>query len=229
MKIGLLECDHVNESLRHIAGDYRDMFASLFERYAPEIELISYDTRFGVFPTSLDECDGYITTGSRFSAYDDEPWINELKSFVRDASQAEKPFVGICFGHQILAEALDGQVKRQEWGIGAKPMTVLKNEGWMDPAQKSCSILYSHRDQVQRLPKDAVLLAEAPHCPVAMFRVGARMLGIQGHPEFSTAYVEALVRSRTEIIGEENVARADFRSTTDESAITRWIANFLQS
>lgn len=229
MKVGLLECDHVNEALRHIAGDYRDMFTSLFARYAPEIELEFFDTRNGVLPDSVSECDGYLTTGSRFSAYDEESWIIELKKFVRELNDGEKPFVGICFGHQVLAEALGGEVARVEWGIGAHAMSVRSRQNWMEPGLDQCSINYSHRDQVVRLPYDAVTLAEAKHCPVAMFGVGERMIGIQGHPEFPMAYVEGLVLSRAGLIGEEIVANADFSSKTDEAVVTRWIANFLRN
>jgi GMP synthase-like glutamine amidotransferase len=91
VKIGLLECDHVSENLRHIAGDYRDMFGALFARHAPQIELTCFDVRAGVLPDSVDACEGYLTTGSRFSAYDDEPWINHLKTFVRDLHASETP------------------------------------------------------------------------------------------------------------------------------------------
>ncbi len=227
MRIGLLECDHVNDKLRHIAGDYRDMFASLFRRYAPQVELAYFDVQNGELPASVDTCAGYLTTGSRFSAYDDDIWIDELKGFVRRLRDADKPFVGICFGHQVLAEALGGKVASQPWGIGAHSMNIVQSEKWMNPQQGDCSVLYSHRDQVQVLPEKSVVLARASHCPVAMFRVGERMLGIQGHPEFPTDYAEALVRSRTEMIGAEMVNEADFKRPTDEAVITRWLVNFL--
>ena len=227
MKIGLLECDHVSENLRHIAGDYRDMFGALFARHAPQIELTCFDVRAGVLPDSVDACEGYLTTGSRFSAYDDEPWINHLKTFVRELHASETPFVGICFGHQVLAEALGGKVDRVDWGIGAHSMDIIEKRRWMDPEMESCSIHYSHRDQVQLLPDDAVVMGEAEHCPVAMLRVGERMVGIQGHPEFSMAYLEALVRSRSEVIGADKVATADFKGKTDEASVARWIAKFL--
>ena len=227
MRIGLLECDHVNDSLRHIAGDYRDMFTKLFAHHAPEIELTFFDTRNGILPDSIEDCDGYLTTGSRFSALDDEPWINELKSFIREAAGREWPFVGICFGHQVMAEAMGGSVSRVEWGIGAHPTNIKHTEFWMIPKAGSCSLLYSHRDQVVELPDHAVVVAEAGHCPFAMFSLGERMIGIQGHPEFPLEYLEALVRSRTAIIGEEKVSAADFRSETDSALAGRWIANFL--
>jgi GMP synthase-like glutamine amidotransferase len=229
MKVGLLECDHVMEHLRPIAGDYGRMFASLFARYAPQIELESFDVRAGDFPSSLDACEAYVTTGSRFSAYDDEGWILALKDFVRRLHDADKPFVGICFGHQVMAEALGGKVEPspQGWGIGVHGMNVVKTEGWMQPQQTHCNIRYSHRDQIARLPEQSIVLAESDHCPVAMFRIGEKMLGIQGHPEFPADYVEALVRGRTERIGVEKVNAADFTSPTDEATITHWLANFL--
>ena len=71
------------------------------------------------------------------------------------------------------------------------------------------------------------LLATSEHCPVAMFRTGERMLGIQGHPEFTAEYVEALVRGRTELIGTKNVLKADFKTKPDEAVITSWMVNFL--
>lgn len=229
MKIGLLECDHVAEPLRHIAGDYRQMFDDLFHCHAPQLELVSFDVRNGEFPASVDACEAFVCTGSRFSAYDQDDWIQELKGFLRQLRSADKPFVGICFGHQMLAQALGGEVKKasQGWGIGVHSLNVVKAESWMQPEQSSCGIQYSHRDQVVRLPENSVVLGESDHCPVAMFRVGKTMLGIQGHPEFPAAYVEALVRGRTELIGADKVNAAKFNAPTDEAIITNWLAKFL--
>jgi GMP synthase-like glutamine amidotransferase len=229
MKIGLLECDHVAEHLRHVAGDYREMFTDLFGKHAPQLGLEYFDVRNGDFPASVEVCDGFLATGSRFSAYDNEGWIQELKAFVRRLRDADKPFVGICFGHQILAEALGGKVVKapQGWGIGVHGLNIVKSEAWMQPQQTHCNLQYSHRDQVQSLPENSEVLGESDHCPVAMFRVGERMIGIQGHPEFPVAYVEALVRGRTELIGEKLVNAANFNAPTDEAVITAWLARFL--
>lgn len=231
MKVGLLECDHVAEPLRHIAGDYCEMFADLFRRRAPQLELLNFDVRNGEFPASVDACEAFVCTGSRFSAYDPDDWIQELKGFLRRLREAEKPFVGICFGHQVMAEALGGKVEKaaQGWGIGVHALNVVNAESWMQPAQAACGIQYSHRDQVVRLPENGVLLGESDHCPVAMFRVGETMLGIQGHPEFPADYVEALVRGRTELIGANLVNAARFHAPTDEDVITAWLTKFLSA
>ena len=231
MKVGLLECDHVRDDLLPIAGDYRQMFADLFNRHAPQLELASFDARNGEFPASVDACEAFVCTGSRFSAYDQDDWIQELKGFIRQLRDANKPFVGICFGHQVLAEALGGKVEKAEqgWGIGVHGLNVVKHETWMQPEQISCGIQYSHRDQVTRLPENSVLLGESDHCPVAMFQVGETMLGVQGHPEFPAAYTEALVRGRADLIGTEKVNAAKFDAPTDEAVITNWLAKFLNA
>ena len=140
--------------------------------------------------------------------------------------------MGLDFSYSmVMAEALGGKVEKAEqgWGIGVHSLNVVKHESWMQPQQTSCGIQYSHRDQVTLLPERGVLLGESGHCPVAMFRVGEKMLGIQGHPEFRAAYVEALVRGRTAMIGEEKVNAARFDALTDEAIITYWLAKFLQA
>jgi GMP synthase-like glutamine amidotransferase len=232
MKIGLLECDHVLERFRHIAGDYREMFADLFNRHSPHITIQAFDVCNGEFPHSLDACDAYLTTGSRFSAYDDVDWIHTLKNFTRLIYEAKKPFVGVCFGHQLMAEALGGKVSRAEtgWGVGARSVEIIRPELWMRPEQPSCVLQYMHQDQVERLPEDGVVIGRSDHCPVAIFRGGDSMLGIQAHPEFPKAYSEALLLDRVERIGEERVktALASLDQLTDESMVAKWIVEFLE-
>ena len=235
MKIGLLECDHVLERFRHIAGDYPDMFAALFNRHAPHVALQSFDVCNGEFPPSLDSCDAYLVTGSRFSAYDDVGWIHELKNFTRRIHEAKKPFVGVCFGHQLIAEALGGRVARAEtgWGAGVHDVEVIEREHpepWMRPEQSRCALQYMHQDQVDRLPEGGVVIGRSDHCPVAMFRVGDSMFGVQAHPEFPKAYSEALLLDRVERIGAERAktALASLDQPTDESVVAMWIVEFLE-
>jgi GMP synthase-like glutamine amidotransferase len=233
MKIGLLGCDDVPERFRHIAGGYYDMFERLLRPQVPDLELTWFDAYKGGLPASTDACDAYVCTGSRYSVYENRDWIGALKKYVRQLHDAQKPFVGICFGHQLLAEALGGEVKpaEQGWGVGILEMKILQAEAWMKPALGQCRIEYMHADQVQRLPPESVVLAAAPHCPVAMFRVGRTMLGIEGHPEFPAPYVEALVLSRKERIGAERAeaALASLDQKPDDEIVGRWIANFLAS
>jgi GMP synthase-like glutamine amidotransferase len=231
MNLALLGCDDVPERHRHIGGTYADMFAALLQPHVPGLQLTWIDLYHGEEPPEADAFDGYLCTGSRCSVYEDRPWIASLKGFVREVQRSRKPFVGVCFGHQVLAEALGGKVEKapQGWGVGVHDMDIVRPENWMSPQQSHCKLQYMHADQVQRMPGQSTLLASAEHCPVAMFRVGETMLGIEGHPEFPAAYVEALLRERRERIGGETVDKALARvnQPTDDRIAGRWIANFL--
>jgi GMP synthase-like glutamine amidotransferase len=232
MNIGILECDHVAERFRHIAGDYRDMLTVILNSQLPQFKLKYFDACNGQLPGKLDACDAYICTGSKYSAYEDVEWIHRLKDFVRRAYKDGLPFVGICFGHQVLAEALGGKTVRapQGWGVGIHNIEIVRSEGWMQPEQMSCSLHFMHQDQVQRLPENGVLLGKSDHCPIAMFRIGETMLGIQAHPELTSAYIEALLLDRVDKIGQQKVSEAQLslNQVTDDGILVHWIANFLK-
>ncbi|MFN0087375.1 MAG: glutamine amidotransferase-related protein [Blastocatellia bacterium] len=232
MKIGLLECDHVADRFRPLAGDYREMFPALFARHAPAVTFQNFDVCNGQFPASIEACDGYLCTGSRFSVYQELDWIVALKEFVRRLAEGDRPYVGICFGHQMLAEALGSRVAPAEsgWGVGVHAMEIARREAWMLPDLSSCRLQYSHQDQVPHPPEGGVLLGRTAHCPVAMFRVGKSMLGIQAHPEFTAPYGEALLRERREKIGTERADTAldSLRTPTDEGIVASWIERFLR-
>lgn len=233
MHVGLLECDHVADRFRAIDGDYRDMFARWLGVAIPGLRLETFDVCNGHLPAAPDACDAYVCGGSRWSAFDDLAWIEPLRAFVRSLHQSGRPFVGICFGHQLLADALGGHVARAEaWGVGVSDIAVARREPWMRPAPADdrCRLLYSHQDQVERLPPDAVLLGRSDHCPVAMFQVGQTMLGIQAHPEMRASYADALLAERVERIGAARVARAraSLAMPTDERMVGHWVLEFLR-
>lgn len=224
MKLGLLQCDHSADSVRPIAGDYDDMFAN----WLPA-EWRVYDLTIGEQPGILDECDAYVATGSKASVYDDEPWIHQFAALTRRIRAEEKPFLGVCFGHQMMGHALGGRVAKSPngWGVGVHTFEITKTEPWMQPSANSINLLMSCQDQVLELPPGAEVLAGNAHCPVGLFRVG-RMLGIQGHPEFSPAYAKALLRPRRERIGPDTVdaALATLNRPLDAALIAGWVRAF---
>ena len=245
MRIGLLECDHVREKFQHIAGDYRVMFPALFKDFA--LDWVFYDVINGQFPKSVQECDAYICTGSRFSVYDNEPWIVTLKTFVQILKKARKPFVGICFGHQMLAEALGGKVEKAAvgWCVGVHKFKVssgvsslecgVSNESFSHSTLRTLNLtlhlMMMCQDQVQQLPEGAKVLASAADCPVAMMQIDDFMLGIQAHPEFTIAYEAALIEARIERIGAEK-AEAALQTLTqkiDNQLTANWIISFIKS
>ena len=232
MKIGLLECDHVRDELKHIAGDYRQMFPALFAQVAPDWEFEFYDVCNGHFPDDTSECDAYICTGSKNSVYDNEEWIVRLQAFVRELRDSGKVYVAICFGHQLLGESLAGKVQKSEvgWCVGIHSFEVLKTEKWMAPSLSVFNLLMMCQDQVLQLPTGSLLLARTEDCPNAMFQVGDNMLGIQAHPEFSKEYDQALMELRVERIGQEKVATgiSSLQMTLNDLEVASWIRNFIE-
>jgi len=225
MKIGLLECDDVVGRFPEVRGGYREMFAALL----PGFEFRYYEAHRGQIPSSGRECDAWVCTGSKYSVYDGTKWIADLAAFIRSLQQ---PFVGICFGHQMLAHAMGGEVAKakQGWGVGVLGVEILKKEPWMEPPLARMQIQHMHQDQVQKLPADSVLLGRSPHCDVAMFRVGEAMLGIEGHPEFTVEYGAALIRARRALIGEDGARKAldSLKGRTDSPTVGRWLERFLK-
>jgi GMP synthase (glutamine-hydrolysing) len=229
MRIGLLVCDHVGPELRGISGDYEDMFRRMFADH-DDVDIVAYDVIAGQLPSDPEECDAWLTTGSRHSVNDDEPWIRALEGFVREVAAADVPFIGICFGHQMLAKALGGSVVRskQGWGVGVKEVDVLPELG----LGESYRVLTSHQDQVETIPPGGEILGWNEHCPVSMLRVGSKMLGIQGHPEFDPAYSRALMELRrgraiSELLVEEGLASLD--QAPDSGRLADWIIGVIKS
>jgi GMP synthase-like glutamine amidotransferase len=191
----------------------------------PDVTIVPYDVWNGSLPSSPDECDAWLCGGSRASVYDELPWIPPLLAFVRSVRDAGRPYVGVCFGHQVLAAALGGRVERAAagWGAGAHRLDVADGT--------SLNLLFMHQDQVVALPPGGEVLASAEHCPVAMMRAAPAMVGIQPHPEFTTGFVARLLDDRELRIGAEKTAAARASLTsgpTDEAEAAQWMLEVLR-
>jgi GMP synthase-like glutamine amidotransferase len=229
-RIGLLMVGHVDPKSVQLAGDYPELFADLLADH--DVELVRYDLDEDRFPDSVDECDGWICGPSRSSTYDDLPWRPAAEDLLRELVSAEVPYVGICFGHQLLAQALGTPVERSSdgWQVGARDYELVVRPRWMDPSPPRITLIASHQDQVTALPDGATLLARGVDggCPVAGFTVGPRAWTLQPHPEFVAPLADHLLAGRVGIIGAERVAeaRASLTRPLDRAVVARWIAGF---
>ena len=230
MKIGIITCGHVDPPLAEHHGQYFDMIeASLFE-VNNQFEFVDYDATKGVLP-NLDECHGFIITGSVHNAYDDDPWIVGLMEWIRRCEAVRKPLVGICFGHQVIARALGGTVMKSEkgWGLGSYEVNVTAQKKWMNLSMDSVRMLVVHQDQVVIVPKGIKVIASNDFCPNFMLSKDNHIFTVQGHPEFSSEFVAKLVDKRRELIGSDHAEDA-FRQldkTQDSVLILHWIDSFL--
>ena len=234
MRIGLLQCDHVSDELFDSHGDYQDMFSDLLHVQDEDIEVAIYDLTADHFPVDLHACDGYIITGSQFSVYDDIPWIPKAKELVANLYEAKVPTIGICFGHQLIAESLGGKVKKAEdkgWGVGIHHWDVKSPKDWMgNTPPTNFTMCFSHQDQVVEMPEDSNLIAASDFCPIAAFQIGESVLTFQGHPEFSKEYTQALIEKRFDIIGKD-VSTAGIESLkqdVDADTVCSWMVGFIK-
>lgn len=229
-KVGILETGSPPPPLQERFGSYSAMVQELL---GPPHQFATFDVRGGELPARAESCDAYVITGSASGVYDGDSWIDPLKEFVRAAS-GHSALVGICFGHQLMAEAFGGQVIKSPrgWGIGLHRYQVQERAQWMDDA-RSIAVPASHQDQVVKLPDDARVLGGSEFTPFGIVEYPQRRaMSLQSHPEFSPDYAAALIelrRSSKYTAEQADRALATLREPNDRARVAGWLAQFLRS
>lgn len=236
MKIGILETGEVAPELKALHGDYPAMFERLLGGIDPALEFVTVRVVAGEMPASPADADAWLVTGSRHGVYDGLPWIEPLKVFLRACIATGVPIVGICFGHQILAEALGGRVEKSDrgWGLGVQTYEIVDRQPWMEDLPERFAVSAVHQDQVVALPPGATVLARSAHCPYAALAYGdpahPDALTLQPHPEFAAPFVDDLIalRTGTAFAGPlASEARATLGQPVHREAWARLIVDFL--
>ncbi len=201
MKIGILVCGRPPEELRERHGAYDAMFSRFLDGRGFTFD--SYAALDGELPDDVLAADGWLITGSRFGVYEDHDWIPPLEDFLRRAYAASVPIVGICFGHQLLAQALGGKVEKFSggWSVGGETYA-------LDGLGKEMRVMAWHQDQVVEKPPEAEVAGSSAFCRFAALAYGTKAYTIQPHPEFLPDYVGELVEARRNILPEEVTRKA---------------------
>ena len=143
MRICVMVCGKVPETLSDVMPDYLESFRALLAPQLPEASFTSYSAIDGEFPRSVTEHDVYIFSGSPHGVYEDLPWIRQAEDFVRVADAADRVVIGGCFGHQLVAKALGGEVRKSErgWGLGVHSHELTVHEPWMAGGLEAVNVL----------------------------------------------------------------------------------------
>ena len=222
MRIGILQTGLAPENLADL-GDYPDMFARLLAGHGFEFE--TFRVVDGQFPAAVTACDGWLITGSRHGVYEDHPWIAPLEDFIRASFAARVPLVGICFGHQIVAQAMGGRVERYAggWAVGATEY---------DFGSDTVTLNAWHRDQVTVAPVGAQVIASNAFCANAALLYDDRALTVQAHPEFRAEFVDGLIQTRGKgVVPDDVLADASARLDTplQDQTMAAQIAAFFKA
>ncbi len=221
MKLGILQAGHSADELRDVLGDYADLFKSMLGDFG--FEFAVYDVVDNHFPSSPNDADAWLITGSKHGAYEDHKWIPPLEDLIREIDQQKLPLVGICFGHQIIAQALGGKVEKFSggWAVGHTEYTF---------KGQPVSLNAWHQDQVVQLPQGAKVLGSNAHCQNAMISYGDHIFTVQAHPEFSAAVVDGLATYRSATVPPELVetARSKMDQPLSNALLAKEIASVLK-
>jgi GMP synthase-like glutamine amidotransferase len=226
VSVGILETGEPPPDLLARFGRYGAMFERML---GPDFATTSYDVREGQYPARVEDHHGYLVTGSPAGVYEEHEWIEPLKAFLRSAKGRAR-LVGICFGHQIMAEAFGGRVEKSSrgWGVGLHRYEVEAPQLWMDGIA-DFAIPVSHQDQIVALPPTAEVVAGSVFTTYGVLTYrDAPALSFQCHPEFEPAFAKALIETRRHRLPDPDAALAALDQPNDRERVAGWIRTFLR-
>lgn len=234
MKIALLQADHIPKSRRKVAGgNYPEVFSNLFMRIEAIVDIEAFDVTQEQYPSNPKIYDCFIVSGSKAHPYDPIRWIQKLQRYIYYLIDNGHKLIGICFGHQIIAQSLGGVVEytvpQKGIGIGIQTIRILKCMPWMSPYLEYISLLFNHQDQVVALPEKAEILAYNDFCEIQMYHIDNQILGIQAHPEMLRSHNHELIKAFLADVDQDSRQRAiDTLRIRDHGMLVGiWMMNFV--
>ncbi|MFW8634098.1 type 1 glutamine amidotransferase [Cribrihabitans pelagius] len=222
MKIGILQTGHAPDDLIGASGNYDGMFRDLLAGHGFEFE--TWPVVDGTFPEGPEAADGWLITGSKHGVYEDHAWIKPLEELIREIDAQKRPLAGICFGHQIIAQALGGKVGKFEGGWAVGRVTYMQDG-------KPLVLNAWHQDQVIEPPAGARVLAGDCFCKYGILAYGDHIWTLQPHPEFSTGFVAGLIEKRGRGLVPDDIleaASANLEGPLNSNDIAAFLAEFFK-
>lgn len=234
MKLTIVQTGAVPAPLQPNFIEYRLMFRDMFASTGAEFDYEDINVEAGEALPDPESLEGIVLTGSPAGVYEDHAWLPPLRAFIRGAYAAGTPMVGICFGHQIMADALGGEVRKSErgWGMGRHQYAVQQRPAFMADAPETLMVACSHQDQVVTPPPEAAVILGSAFAPNAgLLYSSGRALSFQPHPEFEDDYARALVELRRGRAPDEVIERAlaSFAMPSDSALVRGYITRFFQA
>lgn len=203
--LGILVTGDPVEGVARSRGTFADLFrGELLGAWDGDFRLM--DARRGELPRAP-ELAALLITGSPESVTSRAPWILEAEAALREFVQAGVPTLGVCFGHQLLAQALGGLVEQNPYGreMGTVELTLLAEDPLVAGLPERFAANMSHRDSATRLPESAVRLASTALEPNALVRFAPRAFGMQFHPEFDAGVMRGYIDARAPVLTAEGI------------------------
>ena len=201
MKIGILLVGRASEDLVDKYGTYAEMLINLINSDEKLFEFKTFNILDGIFPLNHNDCDGWIVTGSPHGVYEEHSWIPIVSQLIKDIYDNKLPIFGVCFGHQLIAQALGGNVEKSTkgWGLGLHTYQIYNKTNYMDNLSSEVTLNICHQDQVLSPPNGATVYAKSDFCENAGFYIKDKVLTMQAHPEFLVDFIKALLTARRDV------------------------------